>query len=73
MTEQIKPHLKVTRRKLAKLAIAVIVITPAAGVVALKLKDNPLREVKKPHLKLEGGWVLDVGDMHNGDSAGVPG
>lgn len=65
MTDQNEPAKRITRRKLAKLAIAGTVIGPATWGVALKLKDNPLPEVAEPHLKIEGGWILDIDDIFN--------
>ena len=70
MTDQIKSPNKITRRKLAKLAIAGTVIGPATWGVALKLKDNPLPEISEPNLIFEGGWVLDNDDTSDDEVIG---
>ena len=70
MSEPTQPENRITRRKLAKLALAITVIPPAAWIVSLKIKDNPLPEIAQPDLKIEGGWILDVRDTGNTEATG---
>lgn len=70
MSNPIQPKIQITRRKLAKLALASAVIVPAARIVSLKIKDNPLPEIAQPDLKIEGGWILDVRDNGNTEVTG---
>lgn len=68
MTSSTKQTRRFTRRNLAKLVLAGAVFVPATWIAALRLKDNPLPEIKRSKLKLEGGWVLDDGDGFGNNS-----
>lgn len=70
MSDPTQPKNRITRRKLAKFAFASAVIPPAAWIVSLKIKDNPLVEIAQPYLKIEGGWILDVRDTYNTEATG---
>lgn len=70
MSTPTQPKIRITRRKLAKLALTSAVVAPAARIVSLKIKDNPLPEIAQPALIIEGGWILDVRDSGNTEVAG---
>lgn len=65
MPDPTQPKKRITRRKLAKFALASAVIAPVVRIGALKIKDNPLPEFAHPNLIIEGGWILDARDKGN--------
>ncbi|MBD3676936.1 MAG: hypothetical protein HUJ27_00870 [Rhodobacteraceae bacterium] len=59
---------RLSRRRLFAASGIVIIAVAAGRVAALKIRDNPMAQRKRPSLVYEDGWILDARDREGPDN-----